>query len=109
MSPRVPRRTVGRVTRRSEPRARQTYLIEHYRPDLEPEQLGGLAKRVRDSAAELERDGRPVRYLRSTIVPRDESLLLVIEAESEELVRKVYTRAGVPFERLSAAITDEDS
>jgi hypothetical protein len=109
MSPRVRRRTVGRVRRRSEPRARQTYLVEHYRPDLEPEQLGRLAKRVRESVAELERDGRPVRYLRSTIVPRDESLLLVIEAASEELVHEVYIRAGIPFERLSAAVTDEDS
>jgi Nickel responsive protein SCO4226-like len=108
MSPGVPHRTVGRVTRRSATQARQTFLVEHYRPDLDPEQLWRLAKRVRDSVAELEREGRPVRYLRSTIVPRDESLLLVIEAGSEELVREVYTRAGVPFERLSAAVTDED-
>ena len=105
----MPRRSVGHVRRQSEPRARKAYLVEHYRPGLEAEELGRLATRVRESAAKLEREGRPVRYLRSTIVPRDESLLLVIETASEELVREVYTRAGVPFERLSAAVTDEDS
>ena len=52
-------------------------------------------------------EGRAVRYLRSTIVPADEALLCVFEADSEELVREVYARAGVPFERLSAAIADE--
>jgi hypothetical protein len=109
MSPSAARRSVDRVTRRSEPRARQTYLVEHYQPDLDPEQLGQLAKRVRDSVAELQRGGRPVRYLRSTIVPRDESLLLVIEAASEELVREVYVHAGISFQRLSAAVTDEGS
>jgi Nickel responsive protein SCO4226-like len=109
MSPPCRDRTVARVTRRSEPRARQAYLVEHYRPDLEPEQLGRLAKRVRASAAELEREGRPVRYLRSTIVPRDESLLLVIEAASEQLVREVYLHAGFSFERLSPAVTEEGS
>ena len=45
--------------------------------------------------------------LRSTIVPADEALLCVLEAGSEELVREVYARAGVPFERLSVAIADE--
>jgi hypothetical protein len=45
--------------------------------------------------------------LRSTIVPADEALLCVLEAGSEDLVRELYVRAGVPFERLSVAIADE--
>lgn len=40
-------------------------------------------------------------------MPADEALLCVFGADSEELVREVYARAGVPFERLSAAIADE--
>jgi Protein of unknown function (DUF4242) len=109
MFPRLPRRSVGHVRRQSEPVAREAFLIEHYRPGLEADELGRLATRVRESATELNREGKPVRYLRSTIVPNDESVLVVIEAASEELVREVYTRAGVPFERVSAAVTDEDS
>jgi hypothetical protein len=82
----------------------QAYLVEHYRPGLRIEELKRWASLVRRTVGELEREGRPVRFLRSTIVPRDESLLCVLEAESEELVREAYARAGIPFERISTAI-----
>ena len=83
------------------------YLVEHYSPGLTVDGLGSWAARVRDTAVAMGSEGRAVRYLRSTIVPADEALLCVFEADSEELVREVYARAGVPFERLSAAIADE--
>ena len=83
---------------------RQTYLVEHYRPGLEVEGFRRCALQVRGAAAELAREGKAVRYLRSTIVPADEALLCVLEAADEELVRETYARAGVPFERLSAVV-----
>jgi Protein of unknown function (DUF4242) len=86
--------------------ARQTYLVEHYQPGLEIGALKRWAARVRDAAAEMKREGKPVRYRRSAIVPADESLLCVLEAASEELVRETYARAGVPFERLSTLISE---
>ena len=87
--------------------ARQAYLVEHYRPGVDVETLREWAERVRDAAAELERQGKAVRYLRSTIVPADEALLCTLEATSEAHVREVYARAGIPFERLSRVIADE--
>jgi hypothetical protein len=87
--------------------ARQTFLVEHYRPGLDAEGLRHWAGRVRDAVADLEREGMPLSFLRSTIVPRDESFLCVLEADSEQLIRAAYTRAGIPFERISNAITDE--
>ncbi len=66
-------------------------------------ELSEWAIRVRDAAGELARDGRPVRYVRSTIVPGDESMLCLLEAAGEALVRETYARAGIPFERLSVA------
>jgi hypothetical protein len=89
--------------------ARQTYLVEHYRPGFEAETLKQWAARVRDAAAEMEREGKPVRYRRSAIVPADESLLCVLEAATEELVRETYARAGIQFERLSSVIPEGDS
>ena len=91
---------------RSDAEARQTYLVEHYRPGFPVEGLRQLAARVREAAVEMEREGNNVRFLRSTIVPVDESLLCVFEAAREELVRETLARAGVPFERLSTAISD---
>jgi len=87
--------------------ARQTFLVEHYRPGLDAEGLGHWVGRVRDAISDLESEGKPVSFLRSTIVPRDESFLCVLEADSEQLIRAAYARAGIPFERISSAITEE--
>jgi hypothetical protein len=87
--------------------ARQTYLVEHYRPGFTAERLAEWATRVRSAALGIAREGKPVRYLRSTVVPADESLLCLLEAPSDDLVRAVYARAGIPFERLTAVISDD--
>ena len=86
--------------------ARETFLVEHYRPGLTADELAAWAARVRDTTGEMEREGKPVRYLRSTVVPTDESLLCTFEAASEQLVREAYARAGIPFERITAVIPD---
>ena len=86
--------------------ARQTFLVEHYRPGLGAEELGAWAARVRDTTNEMECEGKAVRYLLATIVPTDESLLCVLEAATEHLVREAYARAEIPFERITAVIPD---
>ena len=95
------------MSRRSPTEERRTYLVEHYRPGVGVDGLRQCATRVRETAVEMERAGSPVRHIRSTIVPADESLFCVFEAASEELVRQTYLQAGVPFERLSV-IVDAD-
>ena len=85
---------------------RETFLVEHYRPGLSADDLGSWAARMRRTAGEMELEGMAVHYLRGTIVPKDESLLCLFEAESEQLVREAYTRAGIPFELISAVISE---
>ena len=94
---------------RTDTEARETFLVEHYRPGLTADELGAWAARVRDTAAEMEREGKAVRYLRAAVIPTDESLLCVFEATSDELVREAYARAGLPFERITAVIPDRMS
>ncbi|HEX5798985.1 MAG TPA: nickel-binding protein [Gaiellaceae bacterium] len=94
---------------RADAGARETFLVEHYRPGRSVDELRGWALRVRVAALRLEREGRPVRYLRSAIVPADEALLCVLEAADEGVVRETYARAGIPFERLSALIAEGDA
>jgi uncharacterized protein DUF4242 len=84
--------------------ARETYLVEHYRPGFEVDELERLAARVRETVDDLEREGRPIHFLHSTIVPKDEAVLYIVEALSEWLVREAYTSAGFPLERISTAI-----
>lgn len=86
---------------------RQTYLVEHYRPGFAAADLERAVARVRDAVHELEREGQPVRFWHSTIVAADESFLCVVEAPTEEFVRLIYARASVPFERISAALTEQ--
>ncbi len=83
------------------------YLVEHYRPGLSSERLAAAAADVRAAAAALAAEGRPIAYLRSTIVPADESYLSLFEAGSEDDVRAAYARAGIPYERISAAVAAE--
>ena len=86
---------------------RQAYLVEHYRPGLDVSQLTNAIARVRETVVEMEHTGAPINYVSSTIVPGDESFYCVIQAATEENVRDAYARAGIPFERMSAAILVE--
>jgi Nickel responsive protein SCO4226-like len=86
--------------------ARRTYLVEHYRPGLTVDTFKQWAAQIRATATAMEREGERVRYVRSAIVPGDESLLCVLEAATEEQVRELYSRAGLPFERLSTVIPE---
>lgn len=86
------------------PAARNTYLVEHYRPGISAEELRRCAARLRQTVNQIEREGGQVGYLSATIVPADDYFLSVLDAPSEQLVRDALERAGVPFERISAAI-----
>ncbi len=62
---------------------------------------------MRDAVLQMEREGSEVGYLSSTIVPGDDYFLFVLQAPSEQLVREAFARAGIPFERISTAISVE--
>jgi hypothetical protein len=95
------------MTGRANVRTRQAFLVEHYRPGERGREVARLVRRLRESVAELERSGEPLQFVSCTIVPEDESFLCVLEACSIELVRQAYARAGISFERISAALVDE--
>jgi hypothetical protein len=86
---------------------RQTYLVENYHPGLGAEELRQIVSRISDAVAEMARAGKAIRYMRSVIVPADESFLCAIEAASEKLAREAYARAGVSFDRISPALLEE--
>lgn len=59
----------------------------------------------RDSAA-LARigDGNAVRYLRSILIPGDETCLHLVEADSVERVAEAFERAGLEADRIVEAV-----
>lgn len=79
-----------------------TYLVECYWPGADEAQLAATAARADLAARDLSGDGGRVAYLRSILVPEDEIVLCLFEADSAELVREASARAELPFERIVA-------
>lgn len=63
------------------------------------------AEQARVAAEGLSRGGTPVRFLRSIFVPEDETCFYLYEAGTAAAVCDAARRAGLPFERVSEAIT----
>lgn len=80
-----------------------SWVVEQYWPGLTSEVFRAAADRVRRTAEAMARDGTPVRYRHSTLVPADEAAFSVIDAASLEVVQALYLRAGVRFDRILTA------
>jgi hypothetical protein len=83
---------------------RHTFLVEHYQAGARVDALTLSASRVRDAVGQMEAEGKSVAYVSSTVVPRDDWFLTILEATSESLVREACERAGVAIGRISTAI-----
>ena len=82
------------------------FLVELYVPKADRAPVAVWAERLGGAAAELTADGRPVRLLRSILVPEDETCFLLVEADSTETVQEAATRAALEFERVAEATVD---
>jgi hypothetical protein len=106
------RRILGPILSRkpTEGNAVPRYMVERHLPGITNEQLTAAAKSAKTTTAEMSSEGTPVRYLRSTFVPREEKCFCLFEGESEEAVREANERAQIPFERIHEAefVTSED-
>jgi hypothetical protein len=74
-----------------------SYLVESYAAGSAVEDQCERAQ----LAAEL---GTGVRYVRTTHLPGDETLLHVFEADSPEAVREAARVAALPYERIIEAV-----
>ena len=80
------------------------YVVERYLPGLDQRRLVSLLGNLGQVTQELRAEGTLVRYLGSTIVPGDEACFCQFEGASEAAVAEANERAGVPFNRIVAAI-----
>jgi len=76
------------------------YLVEAYAPLQEQEGLGRIVGRAQAAAAEMQRDGVSVRYLRPILLPEDEVCLHLFEAPSADAVTEASRRAELRYERI---------
>lgn len=77
--------------------AMATYLVESYA-------AGSAAEDQRERARLAADRGTGVRYVRTTHLPGDETVLHVFEAESAEAVREAARVAALPYERIVEAV-----
>jgi hypothetical protein len=75
------------------------YVVERYLPGVSRAELERQLERL----AQVTR-GTRVAYLGSTIVPDDEACFCQFDGPSEEAVAEANRRAGIPFDRIVAAV-----
>jgi hypothetical protein len=80
------------------------FVVERYLPGLDQRQLVRMLGKLSQVTQELRTKGTDVRYPGSTIVPGDEACFCQFEGASEAAVAEANERAGVPFDRIVAAV-----
>ena len=77
------------------------FLVEQYvaRTDHAAVERGAASARL--AAEVLTREGTPVRYLRSLVVPEDETCFYLYEAASVEAVQEAALRGALPYDRIA--------
>jgi hypothetical protein len=71
------------------------FVVEVYAPNLSRADLADLAVRAEAAVLEMEREGVRVRYLRSVLVPEDETCFHHFEGPTIDAIRRVSERAGL--------------
>lgn len=79
------------------------YLVERDLPGVTMEQLAAAQKKAIQMGIELTKEGKQVRYIRSTFVPGEHKCMCLFEAPNPENVREANVRGEIPFTRIVPA------
>jgi hypothetical protein len=75
----------------------RSYVVESYA-------AGGVVEEQRQRARLTAELGTGIRYLRTTFLPSDETILHMFEAASPEALREAACAAALPHERIVEAV-----
>jgi uncharacterized protein DUF4242 len=81
------------------------YLVEWYPAELSAEVLDRTLAQLHQGTESMSADGSSAKVLMTLAVPTDEVIFCVFLASSTEVVCQVCERAGLPAERVTAAMT----
>ncbi|HEX8975407.1 MAG TPA: nickel-binding protein [Solirubrobacteraceae bacterium] len=81
------------------------YLVERYLAGIDREQLSALPERLAAAARQLRAGGVDVAYLDSTFLPEDEYCFCRFESPSAHATELANRIAGIPYARISAAVS----
>ena len=81
-----------------------SFLVETYVPNALALDASSAGRRAREAARELSHQGASVRYVRTTLLPGDETCFHLFDADSEETVAQACRRAGIGSPRIVPAL-----
>jgi hypothetical protein len=81
-----------------------TYLVEGYVSRSQAQHAHEAGRRARAAAEALSSEGAPIRYVRATFLPDDETCFHLFEADSIELVEEASRRAALGRTRVVPAV-----
>lgn len=84
----------------SEASGRRVYLAERYVPGVTWADAVDAAARTDRAALALRNDGADLRWRSSWLLPGDEAVFCLFEAESADVVREAHRRAGIELSRV---------
>ncbi|GAC1515753.1 MAG: DUF4242 domain-containing protein [Gemmatimonadaceae bacterium] len=79
------------------------YMADRELPGVTLTQLADAQRAAIATSEQFTRDGKPVRYIRSTYVPGESHCMCLFESENVENVRAVNDTAGIPYTRIVEA------
>jgi hypothetical protein len=81
-----------------------SYLVEAHMPRSHAQEARAAGRRAQGAAEDLSREGVPIRYVRTTFLPDDETCFHLFEASGPAAVEEVSRRAELGRARIVPAI-----
>ena len=80
------------------------FIVDREVPDFTLDHLAAVQRAAVEESQRFTGDGRPVRYVRSTFVPREAHCMCLFEADDASTVEALNHEARIPFTRIVEAI-----
>ncbi len=80
------------------------YMVDRTLTGISMDQLAGAQKAAIETSQKFTREGKPVRYIRTTFVPGEAHCMCLFEAQNSTIVKEVNEAAKLPFTRIVEAM-----
>jgi hypothetical protein len=80
------------------------YMVERDLAGITMDKLAAAQKAAIETGTGMTRDGKAVRYIRSTFVPGEARCMCLFEAPNAEHVKELNDKAGIPYARIVEAL-----
>ncbi len=80
------------------------FMVERDLEGVSMDDLAAAQKAAIETAAQMKNAGENVSYIRSIFAPEDGRCMCLFEGESEDQVRNLNNKAGLPYNRVVQAL-----